>query len=155
METIASYFATVEPWHWWALGAVLLAVEISTPTTYLLWPGIAAALIGVVVAVTPDLDLRIQILAFAVLSVAATVAWKRFVPAEKPEDAAYGTLNQRSAQYVGRRVRALDDFAGGRGAVLVDDTRWSAETVDGSDPAKGATVEIVSAEGAVLKVRPV
>jgi membrane protein implicated in regulation of membrane protease activity len=45
-----------------------------------------------------------------------------------------------------------EGFSGGRGAVLIDDTRWSATTDDGSDPALGEMVTVTGSEGSILKI---
>jgi membrane protein implicated in regulation of membrane protease activity len=147
-----SFLSGLEPWHWWMLGAVLLGVEILSTTTYLLWPGIAALLIGVLSFFVPSMDPRLSIFLFAVVSVVATVVWKRS-PWGNAERATHGTLNERSAQYAGRRVVAMDDFNGSSGVVLVDDTRWNAMSVDGSTPRKGDNLVVVGADGTVLKVK--
>jgi membrane protein implicated in regulation of membrane protease activity len=47
----------------------------------------------------------------------------------------------------------LDDFHGGRGAVRVDDSRWNANTSDGSSPRKGDTLVVTGADGAILHVK--
>ncbi|MBI3676620.1 MAG: NfeD family protein [Proteobacteria bacterium] len=147
-----SILTGIEPWHWWALGAILLGVEILSTTTYLLWPGIAALLVGALNFLMPSLDPRWSVFLFAVVSVVATVVWKRS-PWGNADRATHSTLNERSAQYAGRRVVAMDDFDGSTGAVLVDDTRWNAVTVDGSAPHKGDHVIVVGADGALLKVK--
>ncbi len=152
MEEFLPILEGVQAWHWWALAAILVAAEMLSPTFYFLWPGIAAAIVGLILTVAPDISSDTQIIIFAVLAVVTTVAWKQFAPESWMSTAPVGTLNQRAAQYLGRRAKATGDFAGGRGAILLDDTRWSAVTVDGSDPANGETVEIVGADGAVLRV---
>jgi membrane protein implicated in regulation of membrane protease activity len=151
MENLYAMLGDIQPWHWWALGAVLIVIEMLTPTFYFLWPGIAAAVVGVVLILVPSLGIEAQVLLFAVMSVAATVLWKRFAPRDWLSTEPHPTLNQRPAQYVGRRGKAAE-FSNGRGAVSIDDSRWSAVTVDGSDPAPGETVEIVGFDGAVLQV---
>jgi membrane protein implicated in regulation of membrane protease activity len=122
------------------------------PSTYLLWPGIAAIVIGLVVAVVPDMGWQYQLVGFGVLAIVASLAGRRWatqrgVLSDRPQ------LNRRSEQYVGRRALVADAFVGGRGPILLDDTRWSAETTDGSNPGKGANVEIIAADGVLLKVR--
>lgn len=154
MDNLSSLLNGIEPWHWWALGAILLAVEIISTTTYLLWPGIAALLVGVLNFFVPSMDARLSLFLFAVISVVATVVWKRS-PWGNADRATHGTLNDRSAQYEGRRVVAMDDFNGANGAVLVDDTRWNAVTTDGSAPHKGDNLVVVGADGSLLKVKAV
>lgn len=153
MTAMTDFLNSQPAWHWWALGAVLLAIELVSTTQYLLWPGIAAVLVGVLKLIDPGLDGRIAAILFAMLAVAATVVWKR-THLGRADREGYATLNERSAQYVGRHVTACDDFVGPRGAVRVDDTRWNAMTSDGSSPKKGDALEVTGFDGALLKVKP-
>jgi inner membrane protein len=146
-------FLNAQPaWNWWALGAILLAIEFASTTQYLLWPGIAAVAVGLLKLVDPGLDGRIAAVLFAVFAVVATVLWKRSRLGRADREG-HALLNERSAQYVGRNVTALDDFVGARGAVRVDDGRWNAMTSDGSSPRKGDTLEVTGCDGALLKVK--
>lgn len=152
MTAIIQFLDTQPAWHWWALGAVLLALEIASTTQYLLWPGIAALITGALKFLVPSLDGRLAIFLFALISVVATVLWKRSALG-RAERHTHKHLNDRSAQYVGRVVKAEDNFINGRGPVRVDDTRWSAHVIDGSAPIKGDILEVAGADGAELKVR--
>lgn len=152
MDTITDFLNAQVAWHWWTLGALLLAIEMISTTQYLLWPGIAALLVGVLRFFDPGLDGRLCVFLFAVLSVVVTVAWKRS-PWGQVDYAVHPTLNRRGDQCVGRFVKAAVDFSAGQGAVLVDDSRWSAKVIDGSAPVAGDMLEVAAAEGTVLKVR--
>ncbi len=152
MQNLNDFLNGQPDWHWWTLGAILLAIEIASTTQYLLWPGIAALLVGVLKFADPSLDGRLAVFLFAVIAVGATIAWKRS-PLGRADRTTHPTLNDRSAQYTGRHVVALDDFAGVRGAVRVDDSRWNAMTSDGSSPKKGAALEVTGSDGTTLMVR--
>jgi hypothetical protein len=152
MDSITDFLNSQQAWHWWALGAVLLACEIASSTQYLLWPGIAALCVGALKFLVPSLDGRLAVFLFAVFAVVATVLWKRSRWSRAERDT-HLTLNQRSAQYVGRVVKCEDDFVNGRGPVRVDDTRWIAHVVDGSAPIKGDMVQVSGCDGAELKVQ--
>ncbi|MEI9994698.1 MAG: NfeD family protein [Rhizomicrobium sp.] len=152
MQTLTDVLNSQPAWHWWVLGAALLAIEMISTTQYLLWPGIAALAVGLLKFIIPPLDGWVALLLFAAISVFATVAWKRS-PMGRAERKTHATLNQRSAQYVGRVVEAEEDFVNGRGAVRVDDTRWCAAVVDGSAPIKGDRLQVSGADGAELKVQ--
>jgi membrane protein implicated in regulation of membrane protease activity len=152
MQWFTDFMNAAPVWHWWALGAVLLGLEMASTTQYLLWPGIGALIVGVIAFIDPSLDSRLAIFLFAVFSVAATIAWKRS-PWGKMDHAVHPTLNRRNDQYIGRVVKAAIDFTGGRGAVLVDDTRWSAVVIDGSAPTKGDMMVVEATDGTVLKVK--
>jgi hypothetical protein len=152
MEALTVFLNSFQAWHWWALGALLLAAEIASTTQYLLWPGIAALLVGVLKFIVPPTDGRVSVFLFAVISVAATVLWKRSSWG-RADRTTHGTLNDRSAQYIGRVVKCEETYVNGRGPVRVDDTRWSACVIDGSAPAKGDMLTVDAADGAELKVR--
>jgi len=152
MESITLFLNSQPAWHWWALGAILLAAEIASTTQYLLWPGIAALIVGVLKFLDPALDGRLAVFLFAVIAVVATAVWKRSAWGRSDRDT-HATLNDRSALYVGRTVKAAENFVNGRGAVLVDDTRWNATVTDGSAPMKGDMLKISAADGADLKVQ--
>ena len=153
MDGFLGLFGEIQPWHWLALSAILIGIEIIGPTFYFLWPGLAAGVVAVALYFFPTLAPQNQVILFAILAVVATVAWKRFAPREWTSTEPHPTLNRpRTAHYVGRRVRVAENFSGGQGAVLIDDTRWSATTEDGSDPAPGEMVTITGAEGSTLKI---
>jgi len=152
MESITLFLNAQPAWHWWALGAILLALEIASTTQYLLWPGIAALVVGVLKFLYAGLDGRLAVFLFALIAVVATVVWKRSSWG-RADRHTHHHLNDRSAQYVGRVVKAEENFVNGRGAVRVDDTRWNAHVVDGSAPVKGDMLQISGADGAELKVK--
>lgn len=152
MEDLTQFLNSVHAWHWLALGAILLAAEIASTTQYLLWPGIAALLVGVLKFVVPPMDGRLSVFLFAVISVVATVLWKRSSWG-RADRTTHSTLNDRSAQYIGRIVKCEETFVNGRGPVRVDDTRWAASVIDGSAPAKGDMLSVEGADGAELKVK--
>ena len=153
MDALLAALGDIQPWHWLALGAILVGIEIISPTFYFLWPGLAAGIVGVALYFFPELSAQNQIILFAVLGVVATVLWKRFAPADWTSTEPHPTLNRpRTAQYVGRRARVAEGFSGGRGAVFIDDTRWSATTDDGSDPAAGEMVTVTGFDGSVIKI---
>jgi membrane protein implicated in regulation of membrane protease activity len=139
-------------WHWLALGAVLLALEIASTTNYLLWPGIAALLVGVLKFLVPGLDGALSVFLFAVLAVASTIVWQRSSFGRRASSAP-NNLNARLETYLGRKGAAAGDFVGGHGAILLDDTRWAAAVIDGSTPKSGEMLQVTGADGTVLRVR--
>jgi membrane protein implicated in regulation of membrane protease activity len=152
MESLTLFLNAQPAWLWWALGALLLAIEMASTTQYLLWPGISALLVGVLKFAVPPLDGRLAVFLFAVTSVLATILWRRS-SWSRSDRATHHNLNDRSAQYVGRVVKCEENFVNGRGPVRVDDTRWAASVIDGSAPAKGDMLTVEGADGAELKVR--
>lgn len=155
MELLANtmaLFDQVAAWHWFTLGVILLSFEIVSTTNYLLWPGIAALLIGVLKFVVPGLDGALSLFLFAVLAVASSVVWQRSAWGRRVAEAPNG-LNARMDTYLGRKGTAAGDFVGGEGAILLDDTRWVALVTDGSAPRNGDVLQVTGADGTVLRVR--
>lgn len=154
MEAVIAAFASGSSWIWLALGAILITLEILTPSTYFLWPGIAAIVVGLLAALLGPFDWRLQILVFGVLAVASSVAWRAYLARRGESPSEEPLLNLRARQYVGRRVVVAAGFVNGQGQVKLDDTLWQAATLDGSNPAPGAAVDVVEVAGTVLRVRP-
>ncbi len=138
-------------WHWWALGFILLVIEMLAPGFFFLFLGAAAAVMGVVLLAVPDMGWQSQLILYSVLSVVSITAWRIWVkrnPAETDEP----TLNQRGAQYVGRVFLLESDMPLGRGKIHVDDTTWRAVCDDGQDLPSGSRVKVVDVDGTTLKI---
>jgi inner membrane protein len=153
MDIFADWLLNVGPFHWLALAALLIGLEMVMPTQYLIWPGIAAAVTGLASALIV-LGWPAQIAIFGVLSIVLVVA-SHYLPQAAALTGGMASLNQRTDQMIGRTATVAEDFHNGHGAVTVGDTRWSAHSVDGSDLTAGTKVEIVSAESTLLKVKKV
>jgi inner membrane protein len=149
MEIFGAWLLDVGPYHWLALAAILIGIEMVMPTQYLIWPGIAAIVTGLLTFLVA-FGWPMQLAIFAVLSIALVVG-SHYLP--KGAMAVVTPLNQRTDQMVGRTAIVAEDFRNGQGSVTVADTRWSAQSADGSDFAAGTRVEIVSAESTMLKVK--
>ncbi len=154
MEALEGLLGDVEFWHWWAFAVAMIAIEVVAPSTFLLWPAISAAVIGLVLLIDPDIAVRHQILAFAVLAVATRVAWQVWLK-RHPMVSDRPNLNLRAQQYVGRRFTVVSDFVNGRGRIKVGDSQWSAEADANLEILTGQSVEVEAAEGTILRVRPV
>jgi membrane protein implicated in regulation of membrane protease activity len=150
MDAVAALVGALEPWHWAALGLALLIGEISTGTTFLLWPAVAAGLTALVAWIW-RIDGATQIGLFAVATLVLTAFGARYVrgrwlaPADGPR------LNERAAQLHGARGEAADAFVNGAGRVRLGDTVWLAQSRDAI--AAGESVEVVSSDGPTLIVK--
>jgi inner membrane protein len=142
------------PFHWWALAALLIGVEMVMPTQYMLWPGLSAIVTGLALLLFPGMPIAGQILFFALLS-GVLVLTAHYWPKNAAEDDGRVRLNQRTEGYIGRQAIVAEDFKGARGVVLVDDSRWQAEAIDGRPLPSRTVVEIIGSDGTLLKVKPV
>jgi membrane protein implicated in regulation of membrane protease activity len=146
--TLAQWLGQIEFWHWGILAIILVVFEMLVPGTYLMWLGIAAGIVAIVLLPLPDLDWQIQVALFAVLSVTAVVAsrlWLRRHPIETEQPA----LNRRGEQYVGRTFTLTEPIENGEGKLRVDDTMWK---IRGDDTEAGVRIRVTGADGTVLTI---
>ena len=138
----------IEFWHWWVLAALLMAVEVFAPTTLFLWTGISAAAVGFVVLFARGIGWEVQVLLFAVLSVASVLGWRHYARL-RPATSDDPLLNRRAEQCVGRLYTLEEPIVNGRGRVKVDGVFWK---IEGDDLEAGNRVKVVGADGVILKV---
>src|SRR4051812_23856810 len=88
------------PWSWLVVGLVLMALEVAAPGVFLFWLGLAAMLVGLLSSVIHT-SWEVQLIAFAVLSLAAVPIWRRVARAKSSEPE-HSFLNRRADALVGR-----------------------------------------------------
>ena len=136
---------------WWILALLLIAGEVMMPGYFLLWIGIAAAAMGVLLWLVPGMGLLLQAVLFAVLALAACLAYARWLrPRIERRAPGSDRLNRRGEQMIGQRYELVEAIVNGRGKVRVGDGQW---LVSGPDLPLGRTVEVVAVDGTTLKVR--
>ena len=64
---VESLLASLGPWTWIIIAAVLMALELAAPGAFMIWLGFAAAATGILAFVT-DLTWPIELLIFAILA---------------------------------------------------------------------------------------
>jgi len=148
---MADLTLTLSPWGWLALGVVLLVLETLGAAGYLLWMGVAAGSVGLVLFVAPGLAVTVQLILFGVLAVLSAVfCWSRQKRDKKPVE--QPLLNQRATQLVGQTFTLCAAIQDGRGKIQVGDSLW---TVTGPDLPVGTRVRVIDHEGLVLHTEPV
>ena len=135
-------------WHWWILAGILLIIELSSPVFYFLWMGIAAALVGLLLLVVPGMPIELQLVLFAILSIVATVVWRRYREIHPPVSD-QPLLNKRGRQYVGRTFTLAHPIVNGVGKVTVDDSTWR---VKGPDLPAGSKVRVADVDSVIFVV---
>lgn len=136
---------------WVVLGVVLIIGEIVTGTTYILWPAIAALVVGFL-SFTGFFTWEMQFLLFFLISLILLFLGHKFVrPQMKGGETS--DLNDRATAMIGIRVRAVNNFELGEGRVQVGDTQWRARIRDGN-PKAGEELLVKSVKGTTLNVEP-
>jgi membrane protein implicated in regulation of membrane protease activity len=72
------WFEKIVFWHWWLLSGALLLFELNWPVFVYLWLSFAAAAVGFLLLIIPDLALTLQLLLFGALSMVAVLAWRHY-----------------------------------------------------------------------------
>jgi len=136
---------------WWILALLLIGGEVLLPGYFLLWIGLAAAAVGVVLLVVPPLGLLIQAVLFALLAFAACVFYARVLrPKLDKSEPGSETLNRRGERMIGQRYELIEPIINGRGKARVGDGQW---LVNGPDLPLGSLVEVIAVDGTTLQVR--
>ncbi len=148
------FFDDLAFWHWFALAAVFIVIEIFVPGIAFLWLGIAGLVTGGFLFFFPSMGIEIQGIIFAVVAVITTVAARVLIrrtsgPSDRPG------LNQRGHSHVGSVYILVGDTKNGHGKVHIGDTVWSVELSPGAvEIPAGSSVRVVDVKGATLVVEP-
>lgn len=147
MSAAMNFLIGLGPWLWLILAVLLFALETVVPGVHFLWFGSAAVLTGLLGLAT-GASWQVQVVAFAVLSIAAIFLGRRYsVSASAVTDAP--NLNIGGAEFIGRVVVVEEPIRGSRGKVRVGDTLWAAE---GPEAPAGARMRVKGTDGPVLIV---
>ena len=140
-----------EWWHWIVLGLCLAMTELAVPAFFIIWFGIGAIGVGIVLLAAPDLAVATQMLIWAGLSSVLVVVWFRF-------------LKPRTVTSVGTSAASVAGEVGVLVADISPDTRGQVrfqKPILGSDVWEcyadskikvGERVRVIGVEGSFIKV---
>lgn len=148
MSGLLSFLSGLQYWHWFIAALVLGILEVVLPGAIFVWFAVAAAVLGVVLFVVPQLPWQMQLILFGLLSFGAIAAWRRY-RRDHPESSDQPTLNRRGHQYEGKVLEIVDSIENGYGKARLGDGVW---TVRGPDAPVGARVRVVGVDNTVLIV---
>jgi membrane protein implicated in regulation of membrane protease activity len=134
-------------WGWLVFAALLGIAEVMIPGVFLIWISIAAAITGLLALALP-IELPLQFLLFAGLSIAAVYAGRRWY-VDNPVASTDPLLNDRTARLIGQTVTVVEPIISGEGRVKVGDSVW---TATGPDAPAGNRMRITGADGTILRV---
>lgn len=153
MDALNGVYFTHPFWIWLAIGAVFLVIEVATGTGWLLWAAACAGVVGLLTLIPgiPDAA-AIHLAIWAALTVVTTLTARRYLPGNVSGGGP--DINDNIGRLVGHQGAVVEAFRNGEGRVFVDGKEWAAVAEDGAAPALNDKVQVVSAQGAVLRVRP-
>jgi len=143
---------TIEWWYWLVGGVLLILLELVIPSFFVLWFGLGAVLVALLMLLAGDLSLTTQLLVWAAASVAMVILWfKVFRPDQ--HKTLVGTADGAVIGEVGLLVGAVEPFQ--RGKVRFQRPILGAEEwacMADAAIAAGERVKVVSVEGNYVKV---
>jgi membrane protein implicated in regulation of membrane protease activity len=142
----------IEWWYWIVAGVALLLCELAIPLFVLIWFGLSAVLVGIVLLVLPSVSLTFQLSVWLILSILLVILWfKLFKPDE--HKTRVGMADSNLIGEVGLLTRAVAPFE--KGLVrfqkpLLGSESWTC--IAEEEIAAGERVRIVQVEGSLLRV---
>lgn len=139
-------------WMWVVAGVVLLLAELAIPAFFILWFGLGALLVGLIVLILPAFSVTAQLALWTAASVAMVTLWFKYFRKGR-QDIRSGTPTGDAIGEIGLLVQPVEPF--GRGKVrfqkpLLGSDEWIC-LADGAIAA-GERVRVVAVEGNFIKV---
>lgn len=144
----------IEPiWAWGILGLILIAIEMTSGTFYILWFGISALCMSVALFLFPDMPAVMQFFMFAALSLSSLAIWKLNYKKSGPDL----RVGQSSGDEVGRVGTIIEPVSARQNGKIrfaqgvMGSREWIA--IANEDIEAGADAVIVGVEGNAMRVQ--
>ena len=142
---------TILWWHWIIFGIILLILEMTTGTFFMLGLGVSAIIVGVIDSVV-DISFTIEIILWTLFSILSIGAWFKWI---KGETVTYSGQSNYRLDTLGTVMEDIKPHA--RGKVTFDtpvlgNTSW--HSISKVDIDKNTRVQIVQINGQLIEVEP-
>ncbi|WP_323003913.1 NfeD family protein [Denitromonas sp.] len=139
-------------WHWLVVGIVLMLAELAIPAFFVIWFGLGAVLVGLLLLAVPALSLTTQIVMWTLASVALTVAWFRVFRTDQHKTRV-GQAGSGAVGEIGLLTSAVAPYQPGQVRFqkpVLGAEQWECRADDAI--ASGERVRVVSVEGNYVMV---
>lgn len=143
---------TFEWWMWIVGGITLIIAELAIPAFFVIWFGLGALLVGLLMLLFPELSATAQIATWTLASLALVILWFK-VFKQSFQKTRIGTADGEVIGEVGLLVGAVAPFARGKVRFqrpLLGSEEWVC--IADAAIAAGERVRVVAVEGSFLKV---
>ena len=96
----------MEYWHWFALGVILSLSEIFIPSFTVLWFGLGAGAVALILFLFPSISLAMQIVLWLVFSIFFIVLWFKYLRQMMPDKSMSGMSREAITGESGRVITA-------------------------------------------------
>jgi len=143
---------TFEWWMWIVGGITLIIAELAIPAFFVIWFGLGALLVGLLMLLFPELSATAQVATWTLASLALVILWFK-VFKQSFQRTRIGTADGEVIGEVGLLVGAVAPFARGKVRFqrpLLGSEEWVC--IADAAIAAGERVRVVAVEGSFLKV---
>ena len=117
----------LEFWHWIVLGIALSVVEVFLASFTILWFGLGALVVAVVLLLWPGTSLSVQLALWAISTIVLAVAWFRYFKPRLLDRTKAGISREAAVGQIGMVIKSATEHA--RGIVrftvpLLGDSEW-------------------------------
>jgi len=142
----------IEWWTWIVGGFALILAELAIASFFVIWFGLGALLVGLLLLAMPELSLTAQLALWTIASLAMVVLWFRVFKKGQQRTHA-GSADGEVIGEIGLLVSAIAPFARGKVRFqrpLLGSEEWTC--LADAEIAAGERVKVVAVEGSFLKV---
>ncbi len=143
---------TFEWWMWIVGGITLIIAELAIPAFFVIWFGLGALLVGLLMLLFPELSATAQVATWTLASLALVILWFK-VFKQSFQKTRIGTADGEVIGEVGLLVGAVAPFTRGKVRFqrpLLGSEEWVC--IADAAIAAGERVRVVAVEGSFLKV---
>ncbi|MCS5591082.1 MAG: NfeD family protein [Gammaproteobacteria bacterium] len=141
-----AFLANMDYWHWLVFGLALVIIELFAWSTFFLWIGISAMMVGIVSKILPDLSWQLELLLFSALSIISIFLARKYFPVKTIDN----ELNSRATRHIGNSYTVVSNDENGA-KIKVGDSLWLAK---GCDMHVGQKVKVIDTDSVTLIVEP-
>ena len=143
---------SIEWWHWMTSGVLLVLLELAIPAFFVIWFGLGALIVGLVLLAAPGLPIAGQISILIAASVAYIVLWVKIFRVHVHRTR-IGLSTGQFAGELGLVTREIRPFQKGRirfQKPILGSEAWDA--IADEDIPAGERVHVLDVEGQILRV---
>lgn len=145
---------TILYWHWIILGLLLITLELLAPAFVMLWLGLAALIIGLLILLLPAIGFSAQLVLWAILSLTLILLWHKYISPKIANRTLAGLSKEAIVGQVGLVLSYSESQGRGRlrfPAPIVGNDEW--EFIYSGSLDNGDKVQVSSISGNSLIVQ--
>jgi membrane protein implicated in regulation of membrane protease activity len=143
----------IEYWHWVVFGVLLMLGEIALTSFFILWFGVAAILVGIILFFAPELSLSWQVFIWTLLSSLLALLWFKYLKPMSIDRTKAGLSREMIVGEVGQVISTPMDERRGRlrfPAPILGSDEW--EIISAEELREGDRVRVKDVSGNTLVV---